>query len=136
MSNSVKEMLAAANASVPRISPQEAAVLIGNGNILMVDVRDGHELQSTGKVQGDYAFKLDYRQIGIGSLDPNTSDSDFAFGKLNQEGWKFSATYNIADFANLTATYFYTEAIQDKMTNAIANLDHSQTLQIDLNVKF
>jgi len=52
MSNSVKEMLAAANASVPRISPQEAAVLIGNGRILMVDVRDGHELQSTGKVQG------------------------------------------------------------------------------------
>jgi polyhydroxyalkanoate synthesis regulator phasin len=90
----------------------------------------------TGKVQGDYSFKLDYRQIGIGSVDPNTSDSDFAFGKLNQEGWKFSATYNIADFANLTATYFYTEAIQDKLTNPIANLDHSQTVQIDLNVKF
>jgi rhodanese-related sulfurtransferase len=27
-------------------------VLIGSGKILMVDVRDGHEVQSTGKVQG------------------------------------------------------------------------------------
>jgi hypothetical protein len=90
----------------------------------------------TGKVQGDYALKLDYRQIGIGSVDANTSDSDFAFGKLNQEGWKLSGSYNITDFANLTVAYFYTEAMQDMLTHAIANLDHSQTLQIDLNVKF
>jgi rhodanese-related sulfurtransferase len=45
-------MLAAANASVPRISPKDAAALIAGGNVLVVDVRDGTELQATGKVQG------------------------------------------------------------------------------------
>ena len=51
MPNSVKELLAAANASVPKISPQDAAALIEGGNVLVVDVRDGPELQSTGKVR-------------------------------------------------------------------------------------
>ena len=52
MPTSVKELLAAANASVPKISPQEAAGLLGDANVLVVDVRDGTELQSVGKVRG------------------------------------------------------------------------------------
>jgi rhodanese-related sulfurtransferase len=52
MTTSLKELLAAANASVPRISPQDAATLIGSDNVLVVDVRDGSELQNTGKVRG------------------------------------------------------------------------------------
>jgi rhodanese-related sulfurtransferase len=52
MPSSVKELLATANASVPKISPKEAAALIGSGDVLVVDVRDGLELQSTGKVRG------------------------------------------------------------------------------------
>ena len=52
MPTSVKELLAAANASVPKISPQEAAALIGSPNVLVVDVRDGTEVQNTGKIQG------------------------------------------------------------------------------------
>jgi len=52
MSASVKELLAAANASVPTISPKDAAALIERGDVLVVDVRDGLEIQSTGKVQG------------------------------------------------------------------------------------
>ena len=52
MSSSVKELLAAANGSVPTISPQDAKALIERGQVLVLDVRDGLELQSTGKVQG------------------------------------------------------------------------------------
>ena len=52
MPSSVKELLAAADASVAKISPQDAAALIGGGNVLEVDVRDASELQSTGKVKG------------------------------------------------------------------------------------
>jgi rhodanese-related sulfurtransferase len=52
MSNSVKDMLSAANSSVPKISPQDAAALIQLGQVLVVDVRDGLEIQSSGKVQG------------------------------------------------------------------------------------
>jgi hypothetical protein len=40
MPSSVKEMLAAANAAVPRVSPAEARALIERGNVLIVDVRD------------------------------------------------------------------------------------------------
>jgi rhodanese-related sulfurtransferase len=52
MPTSVKEMLAAANASVPKISPRDASALMKGGNVLVVDVRDGTELQATGKIPG------------------------------------------------------------------------------------
>ncbi len=52
MPSSVKDLLAAANGSVPAISPQDAKALIESGQVLVVDVRDGLELQASGKVQG------------------------------------------------------------------------------------
>ena len=52
MPSSLKEMLAAANAEVPRVPPAEARALIGRGNVLIVDVRDPGELQSGGKLKG------------------------------------------------------------------------------------
>src|SRR5215472_12875620 len=52
MATSLKELLAEATASVPKISAQDAAALIAGGDVLVVDVRDGTEVLSTGKVQG------------------------------------------------------------------------------------
>ena len=52
MPTSVKELLAAANAAVPRIGREEAAALIAGGKALVVDVRDAPELQAGGKVAG------------------------------------------------------------------------------------
>jgi len=52
MSNSVKEMLTAANGLVPRISPAEARTMIAAGTVLVVDVRDATELAATGKIAG------------------------------------------------------------------------------------
>ena len=52
MPTSLKEMLAAANAAVPRVPPAEAQALIGRGNVLVVDVRDPAELQAGGKLKG------------------------------------------------------------------------------------
>jgi rhodanese-related sulfurtransferase len=52
MPTSVKEMLAQANAAVPRIGREEAAALIEGGNVLVVDVRDAPELQASGRVKG------------------------------------------------------------------------------------
>ena len=48
----VKEMLAAANAAVPKITPDEARRLVAEKNALVVDVRDGTEVQASGKVKG------------------------------------------------------------------------------------
>jgi rhodanese-related sulfurtransferase len=45
-------MMEAANASVPRITPAEAKEMIGQANTLVVDVRDGLEVQKSGKVAG------------------------------------------------------------------------------------
>lgn len=52
MVTSVKEMMAAANAAVPKVSLQEAREMIANQGALVVDVRDAPELQASGKVKG------------------------------------------------------------------------------------
>jgi rhodanese-related sulfurtransferase len=52
MAKTAKELVEAANAVVPRISPAEAQEKIAGGNVLVVDVRDGPELEKTGKVSG------------------------------------------------------------------------------------
>jgi rhodanese-related sulfurtransferase len=45
-------MLAAARAVVPNISIEDAKKLIGDPNVVFLDVRDGTELQASGKVKG------------------------------------------------------------------------------------
>jgi rhodanese-related sulfurtransferase len=52
MATSVKQMLEAANAAVPKITPAQAKELIAKGNTLIVDVRDGPEVEASGKVAG------------------------------------------------------------------------------------
>ena len=52
MPTSVKQMIEAANAAVPRITPAQAQEMIGKGNALVVDVRDAPEVEKSGKVEG------------------------------------------------------------------------------------
>ena len=52
MPTSVKEMLAAASAAVPRVDREEAVALVERGDALVVDVRDAPELQASGKIKG------------------------------------------------------------------------------------
>ena len=52
MAISVKQMLEAANAAVPKITPAEAREMIGKGNALVVDVRDAPEVEKSGKAAG------------------------------------------------------------------------------------
>lgn len=90
----------------------------------------------TGKIKGDYSVKLDYRSVGVTSVDPNTNDSDWGFSKTNQKGLKLALAYNVNDFTNFNVTYFDTSIIQKNMTFSLGNLDHSQELLVDLVVKF
>jgi rhodanese-related sulfurtransferase len=76
MPTSVKEMLAAANAAVPRIGRDEAAALMAKGDVLVVDVRDAPELQASGKVAGAVHVSrgmLEFR------ADPESPYHDAAF---------------------------------------------------------
>ena len=52
MPTSVKQMMEAANAAVPRITPAEAREMMAKPNTLVVDVRDGSEVEKSGKVAG------------------------------------------------------------------------------------
>ena len=48
----VKEMLAAANAVVPRLDPAKVREMAGRGDVLILDVRDAPELAASGKIKG------------------------------------------------------------------------------------
>jgi rhodanese-related sulfurtransferase len=52
MPSSVKQLLAEANAVVPRLTPAEAVVRMSAGNVLILDVRDPSEVQASGKIKG------------------------------------------------------------------------------------
>jgi rhodanese-related sulfurtransferase len=52
MTTNVKDLLAAANAEVPRVSPAEARKMVAEQNAVIVDVRDRPELQASGKIPG------------------------------------------------------------------------------------
>ena len=52
MATSLKEMMDAANAAVPRITPAQARDMIAQGNALIVDVRDALEVEKSGKIAG------------------------------------------------------------------------------------
>jgi rhodanese-related sulfurtransferase len=77
MATSVKQMLEAANAAVPKISPEKAREIIANGNALIVDVRDVPEVQASGKIAGAVHVSrglLEFRaDPDLPSHDPNFS---------------------------------------------------------------
>jgi rhodanese-related sulfurtransferase len=52
MATSVKRLIEAANAAVPKITPAQAREMIAKGNALVVDVRDAPELEKSGKIAG------------------------------------------------------------------------------------
>src|SRR5258707_15835246 len=52
MATSVKQMLEAANAIVPKITSAQADGMIAKGNTLILDVRDAPEGASSGKIAG------------------------------------------------------------------------------------
>src|SRR6266516_4349351 len=78
MPSNVREMLAEANAAVPRLNPAAVRDMIGKGNTLIVDVRDAPELTSGGKLKDAvHASRgmLEFR------ADPESPYHDAAFQK-------------------------------------------------------
>ena len=72
---SVKQMLADANAAVPRVTAAEAAALQSAG-ALVVDVRDGTEVAASGKVKGAVAVSRGLIEF---KADPDSPMHDPAF---------------------------------------------------------
>ncbi len=95
------------------------------------------------KKAGDWAFYANWRQTGLGAVDPNVNDSDYAQAELNTRGVKVGAVYNLSDFANLGVSYGYAWNLRDTLYGgqttggtAIADSNEIQVFQVDLNVKF
>jgi rhodanese-related sulfurtransferase len=78
MTTSVKQMMEAANAAVPRITPAQAKEMIAKENTLVIDVRDAPEVEKSGKVAGAIHVSrgmLEFR------ADPETPYHDKNFAK-------------------------------------------------------
>ena len=80
MATSVKQMMKAANAAVPRITPAQAREMIAKGNTLVVDVRDGTEVAATGKVAGAVHISRGLLEFRVDPELP-TYDKNFAKDK-------------------------------------------------------
>jgi len=77
----VKDMLAAARAEVPAISPADAAKLLGNDDVLFLDVRDAPELAANGKVKGAHNVSRGFLEF---KADPASPNFDKAFAGEKQ----------------------------------------------------
>jgi rhodanese-related sulfurtransferase len=78
MATSLKQMMEAANAAVPKITPAQAAEMIGKGHTLVVDVRDAPEVENSGKIAGALHVSrgmLEFR------ADPDSPAHDKHFAK-------------------------------------------------------
>ena len=77
MTTSVKDMLAAANAAVPRIAREDAQALLAEGRALLVDVRDAPELQASGRIKGSKHVSRGMLEFRADPASPY-HDPDFA----------------------------------------------------------
>jgi rhodanese-related sulfurtransferase len=79
MPTTVKDLLSAARAAVPTITPAEAADLVKTKGAIIVDVRDGTEVAASGKIQGALAISRGLLEF---KADPAAPTHDPA---LNQD---------------------------------------------------
>ena len=78
MPTGVKQLMEAANAVVPRVTPAQAKDMIARGGALIVDVRDAPEVEKSGKVAGSTNVSrgmLEFR------ADPGSPYHDEQFSK-------------------------------------------------------
>ena len=78
MATNVKQLMEAANAVVPRVTPAQARELMAKGDTLVVDVRDAPEVEKTGKVAG--AFNVSRGMLEF-RADPDSPYHDVHFAK-------------------------------------------------------
>jgi hypothetical protein len=101
-------------------TPAEAATQaqnrgLGDNTAWLVGLQVGQN-----KKKGDWSIKGDYRQVGLGALDPNLNDSDWADSFLNQQGVRVQSIYNFTDFLTGSITVYDTWALKNNLLNGSA----------------
>jgi rhodanese-related sulfurtransferase len=74
----LKQMMDAANAAVPRITPAQAREMIAQGNTLVLDVREPPEVENSGKVAGAVNISRSYLEF---RADPESPSHDKNFAR-------------------------------------------------------
>ncbi len=92
------------------------------------------QLQKT----NDFLILAEYRQVGLGSVDPNINDSNFNESKLGFRGLHVVASYAIRPWLSVIGTLYLSENLgKDKDVNiGVDNYNASQTVYLDLATKF
>jgi hypothetical protein len=92
---------------------------------------------------GDWSLQFDYRQIGLGSVDPNLNDSDIFASALNMRGFRLRGEYNFTDFLSAGFQYTYGWNLRQNLIggeatggNAVADTNDIHTAIFDLQLKF
>ena len=90
------------------------------------------------KKKGDYLLLAEYRQVGLGSVDPNLNDSDWNFSRLGFRGIKVAGSYAFYPWLIGTVTYFGSNNLGDEknLNIAVGNYNASHIIQFDLTARF
>jgi len=105
MATSVKQMMEAANAAVPKITPAQAREMIDKGNTLVVDVRDAPEVEKSGKIagavhvsRGMLEFRADPSRPTTTRISPRTRPSFCTAHPADARRWlpRYSRTWALA----------------------------------------
>ena len=90
-----KALLAAAEAEIETLTPEEAHALLGDENVQFVDIRDPRELQREGKVPGAFHAPRGMLEFWV---DPDSPYFKPVFGENRkfvfycQSGWRSALT--------------------------------------------
>jgi hypothetical protein len=103
------------------------------------------------KKKGDWSLLGEFRQVGLGAVDPNINGTDFANSYANQQGVKIQGVYNFTDYLTTTVTYYNTWDYKNGLyadlnggngkaisgtTQYLVGQSSTQRVQVDLGWKF
>jgi hypothetical protein len=92
---------------------------------------------------GNWSLNLNYRQVGLDSIDPNINDNYFALSYLNVQGPKISVAYNFTDYLVGAVAFYRSWDLRHGIVGGeatggaqLANAKSVDVLQVDMNLKF
>ncbi len=90
------------------------------------------------KKKGDYIFLAEYRQVGLGSVDPNLNDSDWNYSRLGFRGIKGAFSYGFQPWLIGSVTYFGSNNLgsEKNLNIGVGNYNTSHLFEFDLTAKF
>ena len=90
------------------------------------------------KKKGDYVLLAEYRQVGLGSVDPNLNDSDWNFSRLGFRGIKVAGSYGFYPWLIATVTYYGSNNLgaEKNLNIGVGDYNASHIIQFDLTTKF